>query len=154
MIEEERIFGKPSVMGRLGIAFLTWKRYLQRKLVPYGITLKQAFVLRQLEKRGFLYPSQIARMLFCDRPTATVIVKNMERQGWVERQKDTENQKYVRVSITERGKEKLAEIQPPLGTAESSSNPLVCFSKEEIEELEKLLIKLNEHLKEIRQEDQ
>jgi DNA-binding MarR family transcriptional regulator len=150
-IKEKRV--PPSVMDRLGIAFLTWRRYLQRKLVPHGITLKQAFVLRQLVKRDFLYPSQIARLLFCDRPTATVIVRNMERQGWVTRRKDTENQKYVRVNITERGKEKLAEIRPHLEITESSFDPLACCSEKEMEELEKLLTKLNKHLSAIRQED-
>jgi DNA-binding MarR family transcriptional regulator len=150
-IKEKRV--PPSVMDRLGVAFLTWRRYLQRKLVPHNITLKQAFVLRQLVRKDFLYPSQIARLLFCDRPTATVVVRNMERQGWVARRKDTENQKYVRVNITERGKEKLAEIQHHLEITGSSFDPLACFSEEEMGELEKLLTKLNKHLTEIRQED-
>jgi DNA-binding MarR family transcriptional regulator len=151
LITEER--PPLSIMDRLGIAFLTWRRYVQRRLVPYNITLKQTFVLRQLAEKDYLYPSQIARALFCDRPTATVIVRNMEKQGWVTRQKDTENQKFVRVRITDRGKKKFAEVRSHVDAAISSFDPLACFGKKEKEELEKLLTKLNRHLAEIRQED-
>jgi DNA-binding MarR family transcriptional regulator len=150
MTAEER--PSQSVMDGLGIAFLTWRRYVQRRLVPYNITLKQTFVLRQLAEKDYLYPSQIARVLFCDRPTATVIVRNMEKKGWVTRQKDTENQKYVRVRITDRGRKKFAEVRHHVDAAISSFDPLACFSEKEKEELEKLLTKLNRHLAEIRQE--
>ena len=80
-------------MPRLSVAFLTWRRHLQRHLVPFGITLKQVYVLRQLVRREFLYPSKIAEMLFCDRPTATVVIRNLGKQGWVVREKDEQDRR-------------------------------------------------------------
>ncbi|MFN2285956.1 MAG: hypothetical protein ACK2UQ_16200, partial [Anaerolineae bacterium] len=75
MSEENIASNRPLVIARMATSFLTWRRYLQNFLVPYKITLKQAYVLRQLTKREYLYPSDIASMLYCDRPTATVIIR-------------------------------------------------------------------------------
>jgi DNA-binding MarR family transcriptional regulator len=151
MSEQEGRVSRSAVMQRLGTAFLAWRRYRQRRVAPYGLTLKQSYVLGQLEKKAFLYPSQIAEMLFCDRPTATVVIKNMERQGLVERQRDAQDRRQTRIMITGQGKDKLAELgrsRPAL-----SFDPLSCFSAEEIGELERLLARLNRHLEKIEKEN-
>ena len=136
---------QPPIMARITTATLTWRRYLQRLVVPHDVTLKQRYVLSQLTKKEFLYPSQIARILFCDRPTATVVLRNMERRGWVIREKDAQNRKYVRVSITDAGREKFAAIERS-EAAEPRFDPLACFDEEEAKELDRLLGKLNKHL--------
>jgi len=142
------------VMQQLGFAFLTWRRYRQRQIAPLGLTLKQLYVLRQLANREFLYPSEIADMLFCDRPTATVVIRNMQRQGWVERQPDPQNRKYVRISISEKGRARLVEIpQSVQEPGKGAFDPLACFSKAEIQELDRLLARLNNHLDKIKEED-
>jgi DNA-binding MarR family transcriptional regulator len=149
--ERENRMNKLLIMQRLGVAFLTWRRYLQSHLVPYHITLKQVFVLRQLAKGEFLLPSQIAEMLFCDRPTATVIIKNMEKQGWLAQEQDVQDRRQIRVIITEKGRAKLAEIELPWAQIESSFDPLACFNEQEAAALDQLLVKLNNHLKQIKQ---
>ncbi len=153
MIErKDKIVAQLSAMNRIQIAFLTWKRYHQKHLLPYGITLKQAFLLEQLVERDFMYPAEIASKLFCDRPTVTVIVRNMEKRDWVKRQKDTQNRKRTRVSITAAGRQKIAEVQQsPWGSTDPSHNPLSCFDEAELAELERLLGKLNKRIKEISQ---
>lgn len=148
MNEENIAPNHPLVIARMATAFLTWRRYLLGFLVPYQITLKQAYVLRQLLKREFLYPSEIAGMLYCDRPTATVIIRNMEKAGWIQREKDELNRKFVRISITEAGRQKLSELQAS-PWAKPPFDPLACFDEEEAQALEQLLGKLNQHLKQI-----
>jgi DNA-binding MarR family transcriptional regulator len=140
---------KLTSMERVSIAHLIWTRYLQRGLLPYGINLKQVFMLRQLSKKEFLFPSQIAQMLFCDRPTATVIIRNMERQGWVKREKDPENKKRTRIFITPEGKAKLSSIPLSKYRSGKTPDPLSCFNEEEKEQFEKLMIKLTDHLKQM-----
>jgi DNA-binding MarR family transcriptional regulator len=143
---------EPSVVRRLGIAFLTWRRYLAGKLVPHSITLKQSFVLGQLVDQEYLLPSKIASMLFCDRPTATVIVKNMEKQGWVRRERDTQDRRQMRVIITEAGKYKLSEIQENVWEPiDSAFDPLGCFGEDEIEVLDDLLGRLVKHLRQLKE---
>jgi DNA-binding MarR family transcriptional regulator len=151
MKEQEGKTRRTGVMQRLGVVFLTWRRYRQRRIAPYGLTLKQSYVLGQLERCAFLYPSQIAEMLFCDRPTATVVIKNMEKRDWVERQRDTQDRRQTRISITEQGRDKLIEIRQPPG--EAMVDPLACFSAEEIDELDRLLGKLNHYLDKNTKED-
>lgn len=134
------------LMSRLGIAFLTWRRYLQKQIAPRGVTLKQQFVLRQLSRRDYLNPSEIAGMLYCDRPTASVVIDNLEKQGWVRREKDPQNRKFLRISLTPAGMDKLAELDQ---VGEPEFDPLACFNVDEKQELERLLKKLNQHLAQI-----
>jgi DNA-binding MarR family transcriptional regulator len=93
-----------------------------------------------------LYPSQIAEMLFCDRPTATVVIKNMEKQGWVERQRDAQDRRQVRVRISGQGRDKLAEIRR--SREKGQVDPLACFSAKEVAAFDRLLVKLNQYFSE------
>jgi DNA-binding MarR family transcriptional regulator len=139
-----------SIMARIGTIFLTWRRYQQRDILSHKITLKQLYVLRQLARKDFLYPSQIADILFCDRPTATVVIGNMAREGWVTRRKDAENAKQVKVSLTDKGREKLQTVDKDAASKESSAfDPLGCFTEDERKQLDILLTKLSEHLTKI-----
>ncbi|MHB1394346.1 MAG: MarR family winged helix-turn-helix transcriptional regulator [Clostridia bacterium] len=138
---------KLSLMSKLGIIYLTWSRLLQKELVPHKITLKQQYVLRQLTKKDFLYPSQIADMLFCDRPTATVIIKNLEREKWVKREKDLENAKQIRIYITEEGRQKLISLKGASGLEDMDRyDPLRCLTEEERQQLDVLMNKVLSHI--------
>lgn len=138
---------KLPIMAKVGTIFLTWRRYLQRELNPYKITLKQLYVLRQLSRKEFLYPSQIADMLFCDRPTASVVIKNLERDNWIRREKDAENAKQVKLYLTPEGLEKLISIK--FSEEGKGFNPLECFTVEEQEQFNLLLNKLGKHMKNV-----
>jgi DNA-binding MarR family transcriptional regulator len=133
----------------MGLAFLTWRRYLQRRLKPHGMTLKQFYVLNRLSRRDFMHPAGIAEELFCDRPTATVILKTMERNGWLGRERDPENAKRVRVTITEEGRRRLKAVQATGWRSREAFDPMACFSSEEKQVLEELLARLNRHLEQI-----
>jgi len=140
---------KWPIMHAIGVAFLTLKHFRQKEVLPYGITLKQFYVLRQLKKEMVLNPSQIADMLYCDRPTATVVIKNMEKQGWVNRELDQDDSRRIRVTLKPDGQTKMKEISRKLtGSKKDSFDPLSCFSNREKEQFTKLLAKLNLHLKE------
>lgn len=134
---------KLPIMSRLGIVFLTWRRHLESGVRPYGVTLKQQYLLRRLAK-GELRPSQIADMLFCDRPTATVVIDNMKKYGWVTSETDAADARQRIVRLTKAGKEKLKELEEK---PEDAFDPLACFTEEEREEFERLLKKMQEHFK-------
>jgi len=138
---------KQPIMKAIGTALMVWKRYTQKNIHPYGVTLKQFEVLRHLKQKGTLNPSDIAAMLFCDRSTATVVIKNMEKAGWVERQSDTKDLRRFHVTLTPAGLEKYDEI--PWDSPEfrkTRFKPTACFSKEEKGQFVSLLAKLNAHL--------
>ena len=138
---------KQPIMRSLGVASLVWKRYAQKNVHPFGVTLSQYEVLRELKMRGTLYPSDIAEMLFCDRSTATVVIRNMEKKGWVERKIDAADHRRFHVTLSAAGLEKLQEV--PWDTPafrQIRFKPTACFSKEEKEQFVSLLAKLNAHL--------
>ena len=138
------------VMGQVSSVHLKWTRHVQRLFRPFGINLKQFFTLLQLAKRDFLYPAEIAEMLFCDRPTATVIINNMEKYGWINREKDPENRKRIRVVITPKGCEKYLSIPKSIyRIGQTTFDPFACFSEEEKKSLAQLLTRLNAHLDQI-----
>jgi DNA-binding MarR family transcriptional regulator len=138
------------IMQALTVASLTWKHHLQKEVQPYGITLKQFYVLRQLKKEMVLNPSQIAEMLYCDRPTATVVIKNMEKQGWVKRELDPEDSRRIKVTLKAAGQTKMKEIDRKLRDSKKESfDPLSCFTGREKDQLTKLLGKLNSHLEQL-----
>lgn len=139
---------KLNIMNKIGVIFLTYRRREQKDLLPHSITLKQLYLLRQLRAKECLYPSEIAEMLFCDRPTATVVIKNMEKQQWIKREKDATNGKQVKVTLTDAGLRKLNTVDESLHASKQDDfNPLACFSDHEKEELDALLSKLWHHLK-------
>ncbi len=142
----QNLISHNKVMAEISVTFLTWRRFLQRTLLPFGITLKQLFVLRQLEKKEFLFPSDIAEILFCDRPTATVIIDNLVRQQWINREKDPTNKKYVRITLTENGRAKLAEVK---SAHWGEADPLSTFSESEIEQFHHLLQKTKTQIDQI-----
>jgi len=142
-----------SIMQAVTVAALTWKRHRQKNMLPYGITLKQFHVLQQLEEQEALCPSEIADMIFCDRPTATVVIKNMEKQGWVKRNQDPADSRRIQITLEPDGQAKLEEIaQNQAGSQNESFDPLSCFTRAEREQLSGLLTKLNQYLEHLRSE--
>ena len=136
---------KLSAMSSIGVIFLTWRRCLQKRLLPYGISLKQLYVLRRLQKYEVLSPSRIAELLFCDRPTATYILNTMKRYGWIESGKDPQNRKMRRIRLTDAGREKLLSLSG--FSLEPAFDPMACFTEPEHRQFEDLLSKLYDHIK-------
>ncbi len=135
---------KMSPMSRIGVIFLTWRRCLQKRILPYGITLKQLYILRQLQKKEVLSPSEIAVLLYCDRPTATSILNTMKAKGWVMSERDPLNMKKQRIILTDAGLKKLSSLSG--FSLEPDFDPLACFTLEERSQFELLLQKLSAHM--------
>ncbi len=133
------------VMSKIGMIFLTWRRCLQKRLLPYDLSLKQLYVLRRLQSNEALAPSRIAEMLFCDRPTATYILNTMKRNGWIESGKDPRNLKMRLVRLTTEGIEKLNSLSG--FSLEPEFDPMGCFSEAEKRQFETLLSRLYDHIK-------
>ena len=133
---------RTGILRTLAESFLSWRRYRQGLLAPYGITLQQAFVLRRIQRGGGLHPSQIAELLYCDRPTASVVIRNMSRRGWVVRTPDPGNRKYAIVDLTPEGEAKLAELTALGPRLHGTADPLAAFTEPELKEFARLLKKL------------
>ncbi|MCP3924101.1 MAG: MarR family transcriptional regulator [Desulfobacterales bacterium] len=133
---------KLSIIGRIGYIYLTWSRFLQKQLLPHDITLKQIYLLKQLIKTDYLYPADIADILFCDRPTVSVIIRNLVKKEWIEKQTDLENRKRIRISITLAGAKKLNQVTENGYKGDKTLDLEKVLTIEEISTLENLLSKV------------
>ncbi len=125
-------------------AHLQWKRRVARGLLPFGLNPKQVYVLRQLRESGSLTPSEIADLVFADRPTATSMLNTLQRAGWVTRRRDPANGKRVIVELTARGRRKLASVPERLWrSGRTAFDPEAGLTFAERAELVRLLEKLN-----------
>ncbi len=137
------------VMELVSRAHLGWKRRIARDLRPFGIGPKQIYVLRKLVEAGRLAPSEVADMVYADRPTATSMLDTMERAGWTTRRPDPANRKQVIVEITGRGREKLGSVPERLWrTGKTAFDPEACLTRSERDALVRMLEKLNASIEE------
>jgi DNA-binding MarR family transcriptional regulator len=140
-----------DIMSLIAVGHLTWKRHLQAGTLAAGITLKQCYLLRQLTRRPYLHPAEIARMLFCDRPTASIVIRNMQRQGWIARERDPGDARQARITIAAAGRRKLKAVEASAAVmGRGRFDPLACFSQAERTTLEALLRRLWAHLAPLR----
>ncbi len=135
-------------MNMIGFIFLTYRRQVQKELSAYDITFQQERILKYLAERVYFYPSEIAELIFCDRPTASVVIKNMEKKNWVKKSKDSENGKQVKVTLTSIGRKKVIMLKKSLkNLPDQVYNPAECFSENEQAQFEELLIKYWNYIK-------
>jgi DNA-binding MarR family transcriptional regulator len=131
-------------MDLVSRAHLRWKRRVARDLAPHGINPKQIYLLRKLTESGSMAPSEIAELVFADRPTATSMLGTMERAGWIRRRRDPANGRRVIVEVTAAGRRKLASVPLRLWrTGRTTLDPEAGFSAAELTEAIRLLEKLN-----------
>ena len=107
-------------------------------LKPLGITYTQYLVFLVLWENKKLTSGEICKMLFLDNGTITPVIKKMEKDGYLLRERSKEDERVVFVSITEKGmnmRKAAKEIPEKIG---------ICLplEKEETIELHRLLYKI------------
>ena len=134
------------VPEKLSQVFHMFRRYWQVRVTPFGMTVPQFNVLSKLDQYGEMNPSQLAQLLFSDRPTITVILRNLVKHGWVKKARDESNRKFVKVRITNEGDKKLAKLKASVSYSSIGFDPLACFAEDELNDFERHLDKLIRHL--------
>lgn len=131
------------------------RRFIETGLEARGLTLNQNSLLRFLSRHDYAYPSEAAKALACDRPTTTVVIRNLERKGWVHREVDPENRRHVRVSLTPAGRKKADEVREWTLSFKGSFDPRLGLDAADETELLRLLERvrdeIREHLEELAQ---
>ena len=122
------------------------RRYLQIGLETQGLTLNQNKLMMILARHPFLHPSQAAESLNCDRPTVSVIIRNLEKKGWVTRQPDPENRRHVRIVLTDSGRDKTKETLAWGRQFKGDFDPMQTFSDDAAAPLKQGLEKINDYI--------
>lgn len=107
-------------------------------LKPLGLTYTQYIVFMVLWEKESVTVGQLGSILHLDAGTLTPLLKNLEKEGYVTRERSKEDERVTIITITDKGdrlKEKCKDI--PLGLAKKGS-PL---SEQEAAQLYTLLYK-------------
>lgn len=101
-----------------------------------GFTASQFGVLEALLHLGPLRLGKIGDKLLKSGGNITLIVDNLEKQGLVQRQRDSRDRRVVIVSLTEAGESRIREIFPQHAAA--IAEEMSIFTREEQETLGRL----------------
>jgi DNA-binding MarR family transcriptional regulator len=122
------------------------RRNLGSVLEPADVTLQQYNVLRILRGagEGGLPTLLIAERMIERTPGVTRLIDRLERKGWVERARDTNDRRRVWCKITEAGLRVLAPLDEPVSVADDSLAEVL--DEREIATLIEYLDRLREYL--------
>jgi len=118
------------------------RRFLETGLASKDLTFNRYNLLQRLMEDPVMLPSQLAERLAINRPTVTVILRNLEKKGWIERKTDPENRRNVHVRLTEAGKQKAESVRSWMIRVKGSFDPLIGLSENELKMLESLLARI------------
>jgi len=81
-------------------------------VLPDGLTVTQFGVLEVLHHVGPLCQSELAEKLLKSGGNLTLVVDNLEKVGYVSRERDPADRRFVMVRLTERGQLFIATLFP------------------------------------------
>lgn len=125
-------------------SLLRTSRRLRRRLnslfEAYGLTGSQFGILARIPYSGITL-TQLAQTAWVDPGNTSGIVERLVREGWVNRVRSSEDRRVVIITLSEKGRQVLEEIEPKHRAAVKEL--MSGLSREETAELGRLLEKIN-----------
>jgi DNA-binding MarR family transcriptional regulator len=107
--------GRDAIAAQMMTQFRLVLRELKcvgsQRLLRRGVSMSNLHVLSMLERHGELSMSRLAEALDVSYSNATGLVDRMEERALVERVRDDEDRRIVRVRLSEPGRAALADIE-------------------------------------------
>ncbi len=121
------------------------ERYLEVKLMRYGVSLIKFHIMSTLYKNGGeMTPSEIGQSVFRANNSITAVINTLEKQGVVRREPSVDDRRSVKVVITDKGWKEANRLSPI--AQELSREALSCIDKEQIEALVDIMRTIRESL--------
>ncbi|MGD9950030.1 MAG: MarR family winged helix-turn-helix transcriptional regulator [Desulfobulbus sp.] len=111
-----------------------------------GLYHAQGMILFRLWREDGLSQARLAEALHIAPPTVSNTLKRMERDEWIQRQRDENDQRIVRVYLTEKAKQLRAEAHASFTAMDQEFATIL--SEEEREILRRSLLKVYHYLAE------
>ncbi|QQK07891.1 MarR family winged helix-turn-helix transcriptional regulator [Miniphocaeibacter halophilus] len=90
----------------------TLQRKLSNNLSSSGITLSQFAVLEALYNKGELCVGDIKDTILTTNGNITVVIANLEKEGYIIREKDKKDRRKFIIIITDKGKKLVEKLFP------------------------------------------
>lgn len=110
----------------------------------HGLSFSQFMVLEALYSKGDMTVGQVRDKILSSMGTIPLVVKNLVKQGYVERREDPDDKRVCILHLTEEGRDIISKIAPK--NEELVVDSMKNLTKEEKEELLYLLKKLGGRL--------
>lgn len=120
-------------------AGLAFNRVYKPLLDRFGITYPQYLALVALSAKDRQTVSELGDKLFLESNTLTPLIKRLEAGGFVSRMRDTQDERVVRVSLTEAGRTATQDALSCVPTAVLEATGLTV---EELDALNRSMVKL------------
>ena len=86
---------------------------VHKHLTAFGLTLSQFAVLEALYHLGPLYQREIGQKLLKSSGNITMVIDNLEKRGYVSRDRKKEDRRFLNVRLTGEGFELISKVFPP-----------------------------------------
>jgi len=93
------------ILFLLGRAYYNARRRLKKRLLAYRLTPIQHLVLEVLFKEEGLSAGNIGQKLFLDSATLSGVLHRLGQKGWITRETDGKDRRFVRIYLTDEGRE-------------------------------------------------
>lgn len=90
---------------QISILYRQIQKYINRQMQPYGLTYSDHAFLINISKYPGINQRQLARHLTIDEAVVTRVLKKLEDNGFVRRQRDPEDMRSFCLHLTERGED-------------------------------------------------
>ncbi len=120
----------------------TWR--LRTYIERIGIHSGQGRVLVHLHGQDNVPQWRIAEAMNTSPAAITSILKRMERDGWIIRARDPNDQRTVRIRMSDKARALEEDVQGTFMQIEEEISAI--YTQEERQQLRHLLVKLSEHL--------
>ena len=116
------------------------RKAIKRELEQFNVTSRQAAVLLVVQANDEkITPAEISRQLFREPHTISAVLKRMEKQGLLTRNKDLSKKNLIRVALTDEGRNLYLKTSKQRKSIHKIFSSL---SKEEVKQLSSCLEKL------------
>ena len=144
-MEKFSVFALMSYLVRSEM--MSSKRWLQEMdLKPH-----QAGILFVLDRDGSMSQKELARVLRQTPPSVTNAIQKMEQKGYILRKPDEKDQRVLRLHLTEKSQRYLSQVKQTFRQMEAEL--FEGISKEEKEELRKILLRMLHNIEENKESD-
>ena len=127
---------------RMGKAVRKITKAYREKIISFGLTHGQFFMLVAIMEEEGLLPSELAEKTAQDRATTTGLLDRLEKDGWIERRIDEKDRRSLRISLTPHGSKHRNDIMNLF--AETNQQFLNRFSQREWDQLQSFLYRLEQ----------
>jgi MarR family 2-MHQ and catechol resistance regulon transcriptional repressor len=86
---------------------------VHKHLDAFGLTLSQFAVMEALYHLGPLYQREIGKKLLKSSGNITMVIDNLEKRGYVRRDRKKEDRRFLNVRLTGEGFELISKVFPP-----------------------------------------